>query len=514
MFKSGSFGARRIQNQMVVWTALILVLSVVGISEIRGRSSVRLLESYLQDRAGSEVRTVANALELPHMRSAALQIPKVDQRLREFVDGDPTLDRMDILQDRDGVLSVLCSSAEQAEERIATVADGLNSEVRRIDSERMLVTTFPIEDSDLVLVSYSSMSNIEHFQELNRLLTPVFGLIFTLGTTAMLYFMYGRILSRRFEVLLDGIRRAGTGEAVHIQDHQPDEIGLISKTLNGLLGQVRSFNEDLKHEVEVATEDLNKRNIALEDTTRQMVAIQQQLLQAQRLATVGQMAASFAHEIGSPMSALSVQVQLLLEDSNLTGDQRETLGIIRQQIQAVVQIVSELMRTARRGPSDFVPTDLNETLTMVMRLVQPKMMAQRIEVHADLQLLPPVRGYPLYLQEAFLNVINNASDAMPLGGTIDVNSWFDRDTGLANVRISDSGPGIDASVAEHIFDHFVTTKDIGKGTGLGLAVVKEIVESHRGTVRIESNAASGGTAALGTSACFAFPVERQASRAS
>src|SRR5207344_1443503 len=101
----------------------------------------------------------------------------------------------------------------------------------------------------------------------------------------------------------------------------PDEIGLIGRTINGLLAQVQSFNEQLKRDVSAATDDLNRRNVALLETTRQMVAMQQQLLQAQRLATVGQMASTFAHEIGSPMSALSVQAQLLLEDSNLTDEQ-------------------------------------------------------------------------------------------------------------------------------------------------------------------------------------------------
>jgi signal transduction histidine kinase len=261
---------------------------------------------------------------------------------------------------------------------------------------------------------------------------------------------------------------------------------LIARTLNGLLAQVHSFNDELRREVDVATLDLNKRNIALEETTRQMVQMQQQLLQAQRLATVGQMAATFAHEIGSPMSALSGQVQRLLGDAGLTEEQRETLGIIRHQIQAVVQIVNDLLQTARRGPSDFVLTDLNETLGTVLKLVQPKLMSQHITSSVDLQPLPLVRGYPLYLQEAFLNVINNASDAMPDGGRIEVKSWYDEGSGLANIRISDTGPGIDPSVAEHIFDHFVTTKEIGRGAGLGLAIVKEIVENHRGSVRVES----------------------------
>ena len=168
MFKSWSFGARRIQTQLVVWTALILVLSVVIISEIRTRSSVRLLQNYLQDRAESEVRTVANALNLSHTRAAALQIPVIDRRLREFVEGDPTLDRMDITAV--ARWSSVCAvqqfrrGGRKSHDRFRHGTD-----VRKcdsIDSEQMLVTSFRIEDSDLVLVAYSSLSNIEQFQDI------------------------------------------------------------------------------------------------------------------------------------------------------------------------------------------------------------------------------------------------------------------------------------------------------------------------------------------------------------
>jgi signal transduction histidine kinase len=173
-----------------------------------------------------------------------------------------------------------------------------------------------------------------------------------------------------------------------------------------------------------------------------------------------------------------------------------------------VQIVNEMLRSARRGPSDFVFTDINEILRTVVRLVQPKMMSQRIEVRVDLERLPLVRGYPLYLQEAFLNIINNASDAMPAGGRLNVRSWFDIDTHLVNIRITDTGRGIDQSVVEKMYDHFVTTKAIGEGTGLGLGIVKEIVDSHRGTFHI---AAAKG---LGTAAHITFHVDTTAVLAS
>jgi signal transduction histidine kinase len=128
-------------------------------------------------------------------------------------------------------------------------------------------------------------------------------------------------------------------------------------------------------------------------------------------------------------------------------------------------------------------------------------MSQKIDVRVDLDSLPLVRGYPLYLQEAFLNIINNASDAMPTGGRLDLKSWFDVDTQLANIRITDTGPGIDESIVEKMFDHFVTTKAIGEGTGLGLGIIKEIVDSHRGTFQIS------GANGKGTVAHVTFPVE-------
>jgi two-component system NtrC family sensor kinase len=166
------------------------------------------------------------------------------------------------------------------------------------------------------------------------------------------------------------------------------------------------------------------------------------------------------------------------------------------------------LKSARRGPADFVLTDINEILRHVLRLVRPKLMSQKIELRMELERLPLVRGYPLYLQEAFLNIINNASDAMPHGGELNVKSWFDRKSEFVNIRIEDTGPGIDEGVLKNVFDHFVTTKAIGRGTGLGLGIVKEIVDSHRGAFEIGS---AGGK---GTAAVIKFPVEATAVLAS
>ncbi len=501
--------ARRLQTQLLVWTAVILLVSVVAILETRIRFSAALLEDNLRNRSETMIKAVDEALGLRFAAQIGPLPPDImSDKLDEFVEADATLIRLDVVQRRGREVVEVASSRRNPEVLVRTISEAPHTEVRKIGADRTMVTSQIVEGTTYGVVAVNSMENIDRFLVFNRSQIPAFTGGLLLVVIILMHVMFKRTVSKRFDELLDGIQRAKRGLAARIPDSQQDEIGVIARTLNGLIAQAQSFNEELRRQVATATEDLNQRNLALEESTRQMVEMQQQLLESERLATVGQMAATFAHEIGSPMASLSAHVQLLMEDPRLSEDQRETLTIVREQIRAVVQIVNEMLRSARRGPSDFVLTDINEILRTVVRLVHPKLMSQKIDVRVGLDPIPLVRGYPLYLQEAFLNIINNASDAMPAGGRLDVKSWFDVDTQLVNIRITDTGPGIDGSVVEKMFDHFVTTKAIGEGTGLGLGIVKEIIDSHRGTLQI------AGLNGRGTAAHITFPVETTAVLAS
>jgi signal transduction histidine kinase len=493
---------KRLQTKLLVWTALILIVSLVVTFEVRIRMNARMLEDNLRARSETMIRAVNAALGL-HLAPRAGTLPPevLGAKLREFVDADPTLTRLDVVQRRGPDTVVVASSSQSSSPLVPNIADAAHTVIRDMASDRSMVTSQAIQGTSYGIVAVASMANIDRFLLFNRSQVPPLAAALFLIVITLMHLMFKRTVSRRFDELLEGIRRAERGEAAQIPDSKRDEIGLIAETLNGLITEVRSFSEGLRRQVATATDHLNQRNIALETSARQMVEMQQQLLESQRLATVGQMAATFAHEIGSPMASLSAHVQLLLEDPDLSSDSRETLAIVREQIQLVVQIVNEMLRSARRGPSDFVFTEINEILQTVVRLVQPKLMSQKVDVTVDFGPIPPVRGYGLYLQEAFLNIINNAADAMPAGGCLKIKSSFDFDSHLVNIWISDTGPGIDESVVEKVFDHFVTTKAIGDGTGLGLGIVKEIVDSHRGTFRITG--ANGG----GTLAHITLPAE-------
>jgi signal transduction histidine kinase len=451
--------------------------------------NVSNLEQNLRDRS----ETTATAVE----KALSVGLPGIDlttfgSRLRDFAEADRTLDRLDIVERTPSGVRILASSDPTPEPLVESIPFVLTTSTRDSNGRRDMITIHPVANTDLAIVALLSFEFVDRYEALNRVRDPVFEVVLITFVIALLNLMYKRAVSSRFDELLSGIQRAQQGDLAMIPDTREDEIGVIARTLNNLLAQVRSFNDELKREVASATESLNQRNAELEEITRQVVAMQRQLLQAERLATVGQMAATFAHEIGSPMSSLSVHVQLLLEDPALTREQRETLEVVREQIKAMIQIVNDVLRTARRGPSDFVPTDINEALRTVIRLVQPKLKSQRVKVDARYSSVPSVRAYPLYLQEAFLNLVNNASDAMPDGGVLSIRTTFEESSERVQVVISDTGRGIEPGVVEHLFEKFVTTKAMGEGTGLGLGIVKEILTGHRGTIQI-SPAKSGGT---------------------
>jgi two-component system NtrC family sensor kinase len=477
--------------------------------EIGVRSNVRMLQGNLRDRSETVIKSVKRLVELttPSNPDSSI-VSLLGPLLRERVAADRTMIRLDIIERRVADVAVVASSSNTSDILVSSFSDTPLTEIRHLGDQRVMITSQAIENSNYGIVTVASMENIDRYAAANRHGIPAIATILIVVVVTLMHFMYKRIVSKRLDELLNGIRRAKAGEAARIPETRQDEIGVVAKTLNGLIAQAQSFNDELRRQVATATADLNQRNTVLEETTRQMVELQKQLLESERLAAVGQLAATFAHEIGSPMTSLSAHVQLLLEDPRLSLDQREGLTIVLQQIQATVQIVNEMLKSARRGPTDFVLTDINEIVRNVLRLVRPKLMSQRIGLHMELDRLPLVRGYPLYLQEVFLNIINNASDAMPNGGALNVKSWFDRENELVHIRITDSGPGIDERVLKNVLDHFVTTKAIGRGTGLGLGIVKEIVDSHRGTFQV------GSADGKGTAAHITFPVETTAVLAS
>ncbi|MFH1575024.1 MAG: HAMP domain-containing protein, partial [Acidobacteriota bacterium] len=292
----------RLQTRLLAWTSVIVVLCIMGTLEIRTRFAARLLERELQERTETVVHAAARALHLTEAASTEI----VESRLREFVEADPSLTRLDVLRSGEQGMEIVASSSDSSMSLLSSVSSAAGTFVSSHGGGRDLIVVQRVEGTQYCVVAQTSLATLDTYVSVNRIWAGIFSVVMIVLVISMMHLMFRRIISKRFDELLEGIYRAKKGNrGGPIPVDREDEIGIIASTFNSLLDQVQSFNDVLQRRVAQATESLDRRNKALEETSRELVTMQRQLLKSERLATVGQMAATFAHEIGSPMSSLS-----------------------------------------------------------------------------------------------------------------------------------------------------------------------------------------------------------------
>ncbi len=211
------------------------------------------------------------------------------------------------------------------------------------------------------------------------------------------------------------------------------------------------------------------------------------LVQQEKMASIGQLAAGVAHEINTPLGIVIGYTQILEEDFQDNEDARETLEIIEKQAQNCRRIVADLLKFSRESLENKMgPVDINQYIEDILSVMEHSLNMDRIYVHRVFEEnLPKVLADEGKLRQVFMNLINNAHDAMEDDGIIGI--WT-RETseGGVEVIIGDTGPGISQEVVTRVFDPFFTTKNVGKGTGLGLSVSFGIVRDHGGTMEVQS----------------------------
>ncbi|MEK7408958.1 MAG: ATP-binding protein [Acidobacteriota bacterium] len=221
-----------------------------------------------------------------------------------------------------------------------------------------------------------------------------------------------------------------------------------------------------------------------------------QLLQAAKLASVGELAGGVAHEINNPAGVILARTDYMLavaRQEGIGGELVEGVEVVRQQARRISEIVRGLLTFARPSPLQVRKIDLNEVVERNLALVGPQCQTAGITLHRRFaQGLPPLEADPDRLGQVFVNILNNAIGAMPQGGTLSVTTEL-RDSHTAFVKISDTGCGIPEERLRKIFDPFFTTKKAGQGTGLGLAVSYGIIRDHGGEIQVESAAGRGST---------------------
>jgi two-component system, NtrC family, sensor kinase len=244
------------------------------------------------------------------------------------------------------------------------------------------------------------------------------------------------------------------------------------------------------------------RLILLDDVT-QRASLEEQMLQTEKLTSLGLLAAGVAHEVNTPLAVISNYIQMLAKQMPSDDPRQKTIERIVKQTFRASEIVNNLLNFSRTGGAEFRELDLNSVLEDTLTLVQHPFKTARVNVIKNYtKELPPVMGSTTRLQQVFLNLFMNARDAMPTGGMLEVRTA--RQNGSVEVEVTDTGSGIPPEHLHRIFDPFFTTKSSGRGTGLGLSVSYGIIKEHAAKVDVRS------TLGKGTSFRLEFPVARKA----
>ncbi|MDA8164672.1 MAG: HDOD domain-containing protein [Desulfobacteraceae bacterium] len=240
--------------------------------------------------------------------------------------------------------------------------------------------------------------------------------------------------------------------------------------------------------------ELTSQSAAMAEANRKMEESQRQLFHSHRLATVGRLAAGAAHEINNPLTIVSLNLQLMerLLDQGRTADLKERLRVVSGQEERIAKIIQDLMSFARPTQPKFASASAAGIVGRVLSVLGDRVSMQKTFVRNGLdEELPAIMVDPLQIEQVFMNLFINASQAMPEGGEITIAG--ETRGGLLDIRVADTGQGIDPQHLGKIFDPFFTTKKEGEGTGLGLAICNSIVEHNGGTMRVQSQPGRGTT---------------------
>jgi signal transduction histidine kinase len=244
------------------------------------------------------------------------------------------------------------------------------------------------------------------------------------------------------------------------------------------------------------------RLVIMDDITER-IELEVQLTQADKLSSIGLLAAGVAHEVNTPLAVISTYAQMLAKQ--VTGDDQKSklLEKIAKQTFRASEIVNSLLNFSRTSSTEFVDVEINRIIRETLSLIDHQL--QKTSVRAELALddaLPKLKGNAGKLQQVFLNLFLNARDAMPQGGILACRTWAAGDSVF--IEIADTGMGISTEHMARIYDPFFTTKAPKKGTGLGLSVTYGIVREHGGAIEVQSHVGEG------TRFTISLPLNRKA----
>ena len=309
------------------------------------------------------------------------------------------------------------------------------------------------------------------------------------------WFFVWEVVGRPVKALERGTERLAAGDlGYQIDVRSKDEIGELASSFNGMSRQLQAeHNENLTW-----THSLEQR---VEQKTRELTRAHEHALHTEKMASIGKMAAVLAHEINNPLSGILTYAKLLRkwidrDDAGRSHRQEicDSLDLIASESRRCGDLVKNLLTFSRTTPMNLQPANLNQVVERSLRLVQHQLDLAGIQVQPQLDPdLPPVVCDAAQIEQVILALVMNALDALPQGGNLWLSTSFGHEPNCARIVVRDDGSGIPPEILSRIFEPFLTTKETGRGVGLGLAISHSILERHNGNIEVQSEEGRGTT---------------------
>ncbi len=266
---------------------------------------------------------------------------------------------------------------------------------------------------------------------------------------------------------------------------------LMYNVVGSVTGLLSQRERERTVELQKTARGLEESYQKLQHQSERIITIEEQLRRAEKLSTLGEMAAVLAHEIRNPLGSIRGTAEILKDDYRPGDPKHEFIEIQIKETERLNRVVEDFLHMARPQPADMKPCPVQEELETIVTLVSSDARERNIK----LVMQPPpapviIRADGEKLRQAFLNIVINALQATKPGGSVIIATKTYQD-GLCEIQFRDTGPGMDEETRKRIFEPFFTTKP--DGTGLGLAITKKIIESHGGTLLVESETGRGTT---------------------
>lgn len=311
----------------------------------------------------------------------------------------------------------------------------------------------------------------------------------------MSFLFVWRVVDKPIKALKKGTEHLTQGELgyqIDVRSH--DEVGGLAQSFNGMSLQLRTANEEIVN----WTKTLEDR---VEQKTSELERAHAHVLHVEKMASIGKMAAVVAHEVNNPLSGILTYAKLLrkwVASGQAAHEKQEEamqcLELIAAESRRCGDLIKNLLSLSRTAPMNVQSTDIHAVIDRCLLLVRHQLQLVGIELQLNLAKdLSLVACDAAQMEQVFLALIMNAIDAMPRGGTLWIETRLSNDETEVNIQVRDDGAGIAPDILPHIFEPFMTTKENGRGVGLGLAISRGIVERHHGSIEVASDMGRGTT---------------------